>query len=84
MTETKTPVRRTFLPDAQVKEATLKSLQFCLESEHLNPINVAYLERMKGKALKGKHLTMHEVAGLTKIEAALKHQAAGTSNRKVG
>ena len=70
--------KKTYLPDAQVKESIGNSIIFCLNSSHLAESNVNYIQRMWEKHHTDKRLTPNEVAGLAKIERALKRVANGT------
>lgn len=76
--EVKAPVKRVFTPESVVRASITKSIRFCLTCGLLKEENRAYVQRMEEKYAKGKQLTSHEVAGLSKIERGLQHAIKGT------
>lgn len=76
--EVKPVIKKTYLPESQVRASIAKSINFVLTCGLLNNENLHYIKRMEEKHAKNKPLTSNEVAGLAKIERALQHVLKGT------
>jgi len=75
--ESKRKERAAAIKAAESTYSSIKSVvDRVLASKHLNPKNVAYIQRMSDKLAAGKRLTDNEVAGLTKIQRAVEATSA--------
>lgn len=61
---------------AIVKTQMTRTVKQVLSNQHLNPKNVAYIQRMADKLAKGGTLTDNEVQGLSKIQKAVEAASA--------
>ena len=70
--------KKVYQSDDVVNKSIRASIRYVLTSPALNPSNTYYITRMHEKVMSDKRLTTNEVAGLAKIERALKRVANGT------